>query len=425
MAIAQASGSQTDDVAACWAVIAAAYGWQLLAPAPQRGNLVLSAIALGLAAATKQTALLFGAAALLPVLLGLTRQRSWRWLTGSVVAGAAAALLLAGPQWYRTWSVFGNLSGDPFWTAMASATARGPAQVVSGVVRNLALHFGTPWVAVNQWVAGAASTVSSAVGADPNDPRTTWWSGFGPTGFNTHEDTARNPLHLLLLLVCTLGLTRGAGRRHRLGFVLALAAAFVVFSTVLKWQPYHSRLQTPLFALGLAWAAVELERISRGGSRVVLLLLSLAALPQALLNYTRPLIALPGHPLTPRPRIGSLPRALQYFMIWPHLANPFIDVSLKIAESGCNDVGVRDFGDAWDYPVMALVREAGSPAKFRSVDVTNLSARLAPPAAPPCLLLQIGSDAGSPPRWAAGWRVLADWRPLLGMGGVVLFGPAP
>jgi hypothetical protein len=74
---------------------------------------------------------------------------------------------------------------------------------------------------------------------------------------------------------------------------------------------------------------------------------------------------------------------------------------------------------------MALTRQAGSEARFRSVDVFNPSARFAGTEARPCLLVQIGAEAGTPPSWAADWRPLMDAHPLVGMDGLALFVPPP
>ena len=425
MAVAQASGTQVDDVAACWAVVTAAYGFRLLGAERRPGDALLSAMAFGLAAASKQTAVLFGGAALIPVLLLLAGRKQLRLAAGWTLAAGVAVALLAGPQLARTREVFGNFRGDPYWTGMVASTARGPGEVLGTAVRNLSLHFGTPWDGVNRIVAAGAAGIVRAAGADPDDQRTTWWSRFGATRWNTHEATAPDPLHLLLLAGCALALLGAKDRGPRLLFAAALAVSFVAFCAVFKWQPYNSRLHTPLFALGLALAGVVMERASRTVQRALLAVLALAALPNALLNYTRPLLALPGHPVTPTPSLLTIPRTQQYFLYWPALARPFLYAAVRIAESGCADVGIRDFPDAWEYPIMALTRQAGSEARFRSVDVFNPSARFAGTEARPCLLVQIGAEAGTPPSWAADWRPLMDAHPLVGMDGLALFAPPP
>jgi hypothetical protein len=301
--------------------------------------------------------------------------------------------------------------------------ARGPNQITGSMLRNLSLHFGTPWNGLNGTLVEAVAKVSRAIGANPDDQRTTWTPPFRAVPWSTHEEFASNPLHLLLLLGCGVALLAARKRTVRLLFVAGLAAGFIAFSTLLKWQIYNGRLQTPLFVLGLGWAAVELERVPVAVRRILLTILFLAALPAALLNYTRPLLSLPRLAVTPRPSVLSVPRNLHYFMYAPNLAYGYRDVALRIGRSECTDVGVRAWPDSWEYPVMALARQAGSRARFRNVDVTNASARFATDSSPPCLLLQLGPRAGHLPDWASTWEPLADWHASLGLWGIALFAP--
>jgi hypothetical protein len=98
-------------------------------------------------------------------------------------------------------------------------------------------------------------------------------------------------------------------------------------------------------------------------------------------------------------------------------------VALKIADSGCDDVGLRTWHDVWSYAVLAMTRNAGSDAIFRSVDVENVSARYLQDKGTPCLLLQMGPFSGKLPAWAAGWRLVAD-HSALGVRGAALFAPS-
>jgi hypothetical protein len=131
-------------------------------------------------------------------------------------------------------------------------------------------------------------------------------------------------------------------------FFGGLSAGFVVFCAASKWQHYGSRLHIPLFILALAWAAVVLESLPRVGRSALLGPLTLAASPVGLLNYTRPLLTLPRGAVTPNPSIVSVPRDLQYFLYMPPLGRGYLDVSVRIADSGCTDVGVRAWPDAWE-----------------------------------------------------------------------------
>ena len=363
MAVAQASGTQTDVVAACWAVLTCAFGYRLLSTSRRRGDVLLGALAFGLAAATKQTALLFATVTLLPA-LALLVWRGERRLCGAMIAAMlVAVVLIAGPQLARNVAVFGDVSGDPVWRDDAAMIAHGPNQVIGNMLRNLSLHFGTPSDEVNAAIASGVATVSRAIGADPDDQRTTWNPHFIPTPWNTHEESAPNPLQLLLLFAGIVGLVWSRPSGAQLWFPVAIVVGFAVFCAELKWQSYNSRLHTPLFVLAVSWVAVRLERLPQAARRGLLLLLTVAALPGALLNYTRPLMSLPGGAISPRPSLLATPRELGYFMYEPLLARPYLDIAHRIAESGCTDVATHTWPDAWEYAVMKLARDAGSGAR--------------------------------------------------------------
>src|SRR6185312_11613217 len=154
------------------------------------------------------------------------------------------------------------------------------------------------------------AAASRALGANPDDPRTTWNTRYVAAEWTTHEESAPNPLQLFILIagLVALVVTRPPGVQK--WFVIAVTAGFVIFCAELKWQSYNSRLHTPFFVLALAWSAVWLERLSVGARRAMLIVLTLAALPGALFNYTRPLLTLPGGAITPRPSILGMPRDL-------------------------------------------------------------------------------------------------------------------
>jgi hypothetical protein len=422
MAVVQATGTQTDVIAASWAVVAGAFGYRLVTGTGAPGDAVLSAAALGLAAATKQTALLFAGTALLPAVALLVwrgrRRVALQW-TGLI---ALAAATLAGPQLARNRAVFGNVSGDPGWLVTVVSGTTAPNQVAGTMVRNLSIHFGAPSAAWNEALTEHVSQLSRMIGADPDDPRTTWAPPFRVPPWSTREEITANPLHLLLFLCCLLALTRSRDPT-RILFAAALIVGFVVFCASLKWQYYHSRLHTPLFALAIAWTAVEVERWKPWVRRLLLVMLALAALPHALLNYTRPLLSLPSARITPRASLLSVPRDVQYFLYLPALGRAYWDVSRRIAGSGCEDVGLSAWPDAWEYAVRALVRNGGGTARFRSVEVRNPSARFTLQRPAPCLLLHLGLPPEARPAWAADWEVLADHR--VPLGGIALYRPRP
>lgn len=423
MAVAQASGTQTDVTAACWAVLACAFGYRILDQPLRRSELILCGLALGLAAATKQTAVLFGGVALIPLFAALIRRRKIRVAATLATVILVALAVTAGPQLVRNQRVFGDVRGDRAWRDDAAMAAHAPNQVIGTALRNLALHFGTPSAAVNSAVATAVAATSRAIGANPDDPRTTWDARYVPAPWTTHEESAPNPLHLLLLLGCVASMPFVRMTAVQRWFPLVLLVGFGIFCAELKWQSYNSRLQTPMFVLGLAWAATLLERLPLAARRGIIAAVTLAALPGALLNYTRPLLSLPKAMITPRPSILSVPREYTYFMYDPDLAQPYLDVAHRIAVSGCLDVAMRTWPDAWEYPVMAVVHREAGATRFRAVGVTNASARFMTGGTRPCLLWQIWPHAGTLPAGMSGWRLVVQWDLGPHQPGIALFAP--
>src|SRR5262249_6689523 len=141
--------------------------------------------------------------------------------------------------------------------------------------------------------------VMRGLGADPNDPRTTWpGTTFWVPDLSRHETFAGNPLHLALvsltIVVVMVGLRRRSSSPDAAACAFGLIAAFLLFCAALRWHPWHSRLHLPLFVLWSAPLGAVLgrtwPRAVRWGLGPMLLCLSM---PFVLGNALRPL-AWPG-----------------------------------------------------------------------------------------------------------------------------------
>lgn len=406
MAVSQASGTQTDVIAGCWAVVACAFGYRVL-EREDPWDLIAAATALGLAAASKQTAALFAGLGLLPVVGELLRRRAVAVLLRLGIGAAVAVVLLAGPQAARNMAVFGSASGDPLIVRPATTEQVAAAPTIVGVLKNVSAQFGTPSDSLNMAIGRGVLRVSSWLDVDVHDRRYTWSPRFSLIPWSTHEESAPNPVHVVLLAGCALvGLVRWKGTRAAmLGGVLALGV--LVLSATVKWQDYGGRLLLPFFCLAASAAAGPLAALRPAVQAGLLALLTAVALPNALLNYTRPLVPLADNPVTPRASVLTADRVETYFHYHPPgLAPAYIDIALRIAESGCTRVALRSGPDAWEQPLYAITRIAGGDVRFRSIDVRNVTTRLADTAGDDCLLVQIGGNARTPPGDAASWERL-------------------
>ena len=236
------------------------------------GHCLLLGAAIGLAALTKSTAIVL----LLPVcvLVGvvmLIQHRAGALWRGTLIA-IVAAVLVAGHT-TRNIQAFGHPMG-PLKTEdggfSLSMERHDVAGIGSNALRNLALHamLNSPGQAAR--VEGVVRAWHERLGWDADDPRTTWSGAYvGQVAVN-NEGRAPAPIHVVLVVVCLPLLLLALRRRDRgdwvpLAFWLCGAASFVLFVSVVKWNPWHARLHVPIIAFLAAPVAIGLVR-AKGGA---------------------------------------------------------------------------------------------------------------------------------------------------------------
>ncbi|HLK68153.1 MAG TPA: hypothetical protein VKU19_32190 [Bryobacteraceae bacterium] len=385
--ILQASGAKNDSVLTFW-ILAAVYF------ALRRDALFL-ALSLGLALGTKATAYLFAPPLVIAALLvgDAMPPGWWRKLPAFLLGGV---LLVNGPQYLRNLQLSGiplgpdSAQGDGFFRWRNDHPGVGPT--VSNALRNLSEQLGGRNPAWNQAVFRTILGIHRSLGLNPDDPETTWpFARFEPPLNANHEANANNRWHLLLLVVAAaVALAR---RRWEWAlYVAALALGFLGFCFYLKWQPYLSRLELPLFAAGAPLAATLLDwggewsRVWRMSGTVLSVLLCCfladTARRPALENWTRPLKG-------PRSLLVTA-RDDNYFsdmVLWNNQAS-YVEAVDRVARSGCQFVGIDIGQNQLEYPFQALLRERDRAVRFVHMGVENASARYAPKDPPrPCAVL--------------------------------------
>jgi hypothetical protein len=175
-----------------------------------------------------------------------------------------------------------------------------------------------------------------------------------------HEDLSGNLLHaVLLILSVTIVLTvpRSSDARLR-GYALCLVVAFVVFSAKLKWQPWGSRLQLPLFVLGAPLIAVMISALGSRIARVATAFILVACLPWVFFNETRSLLPRPTRKAfwnTEEPTVFNTSREDQYFRNRRDLAEPYRAAVARVQATGCRNIGLVLGLDDWEYPLWVLL----------------------------------------------------------------------
>ncbi|MDQ6674578.1 MAG: glycosyltransferase family 39 protein [Chloroflexota bacterium] len=383
--VLESSGSMNTGVVAFWTA-ALVYFLLAWAKQPHFYNAVAAAAVAGLALLTKGTAYFF----LPPLVLGCwwlgSRQARQRLLLLAPML-AVIALGLNTPQYVRNLQITGSILGVPTPSDGRSLPFANDRVTLSGafsnVLRHAALEVAVPSTKINNFTVGAISAVIRAVGADPNDPGTTWpeshWSGGFELGWDIRSEVlASNPLHFVLLV--GVGLVIAADRRPQLRgglpILLGLVGAFILYSAMLRWQIYSSRQFEALFVVGAALVGLVAGRLPKRVGVTVGSLLLVLGLVFAAENELRPLLPWPA------PSIFGRARSEMYFADAEQAqAAPSLAAASAVKSAGCGEVAVDEGHDLssidypYVYPMMALLAQGGVE-HIRFAGVTNRTAAL-------------------------------------------------
>jgi hypothetical protein len=353
MAILQGSSTQNDLVVTFWIVVV------VVAALDSRRDrwfrCLLAGGAVGLALLTKGTAwILLG-----PFVIWLTVDMVRRHRRAALAPLAAALLITAGlnaPHAYRNVETFGSPFGNEEHGYFNDENGFGV--LVSNASRNLALE-------VSSSVAErSVRRLHDLIGLDPEDPKTTWPETRFHPDYNLLEDSAPNPLQVLLFVVAIL---TGAWirDRRRTGYLLAVGISFLLFSEVLRWQPWHSRLLLPLIALIAAWTASVLPRTERSFYSLIAVGLVIVGCGTAVLNESRPLV---GHD-----SVLTRDRTEDVFLHRPELRHSYVSAGKELDHCKVVAVELSD-NFSWEYPMWSLLH-AGVFGDTRLVVVRKANGR--------------------------------------------------
>jgi hypothetical protein len=314
----------------------------------------------------------------------------------AVIAACVVALNL--PFYARNVEVFGAPMG-PRSSLLSDVNgldysptnrALSPAALASLGVRNLALHLGTPWSAVNQRLQLGIEAFHGWLGLSPDDERTTWvGTRFGVSRPSAQEDLAGNGLALLLVAatfpVALWSAWRVQAKRRLSGQAACVVAGFLLFCAVLKWQPWHSRLHLPLFVLAAPVVGSVLERLRGGPVSVVVTLVVACSVPYLLTNESRPLLG--------DAAVYRWTRAEQRIRHVQGGRPEYLRAAKLVRETGCRQIGLA-LGDEDDpeYLLWQLLDTPQPDTRIEHVLVDNPTRRASPGLPPfrPCALIADG-----------------------------------
>ena len=159
--------------------------------------------------------------------------------------------------------------------------------------------------------------------------------------------------------------------RDLTAYAIALVAAFLIFCTYLRWQPWGSRLDLPLFVL---WSPViSLVLLSRRSYKIAVsaaVLLIAASTLYVFRNETRPLIG-----VGPDSTVLNTSRVDRLLKRHTDLRDHYLGAAHFVETLRCSDVGLLIGDYDLEYPFWTLLQKTGrQPIRIEHVDVTNSSA---------------------------------------------------
>ncbi|HKF59733.1 MAG TPA: hypothetical protein VKB42_00120, partial [Dongiaceae bacterium] len=255
-------------------------------------------------------------------------------------------------------------SGSPLGTGgeATNNTAYGLGELLVNGVRNIVVNIATQNSDYDKWLTRFVHQRLAALGLDADAPEITFpGTTFSVTTYQNNEDIAANPVQLTLGAAAVIAvLLSGASAFPRRRYALCIMGATLLFLIVLRWQPWITRLQLPIFALAMPLTAhFALERESRraglGAAAAMAgmaILLIVVASPGLWSNYGRPLFPSGGYAYSIWPRTGDE----ILFLARPDLYTAYQSAAVYVAQHGDSQIGLITGGNDWEYPLWRVLR---------------------------------------------------------------------
>ncbi len=387
MGIVEASSTINDYLATFWVVCAVVETLAYYKNDENRSLLYVAAAA-GLAILTKPVAVPF----LIPFALwlayllikrhGVVTLLKWGGIAILIIAVFNAGYLL------RNYITYGALS-NPIDFETHYNQLHSIQGLIATLLKNIGMHVGLPSLGElnHAWYLLILKVVVK-LGLDINDPRMTAVGYFQVVAPTTHEAVASNPYHAYLyfaLFICMFFVIK----RHSqslLVYGLLVAATFLLFSFIYKWNAFGTRYDMAFFVLFAPAAGVILggfDKLKPG--YLVAGLLFIGALPWLFSIDERPLVITPKSELVQKSILETTRQEL-YFVNAPSERDRYIQLTDIIKSQGCKDIGLMLKGDDPEYLLWELMGAPRSSARLEWI-VSGPTERYSPTDFKPCAII--------------------------------------
>jgi hypothetical protein len=372
LAVLQSTSTQNDLVVSFW-IACALYGCVKFCLQRSSQGLIIFAIGLGLALLTKMSALCFGVPLSILMLAGLIAH--WRGILPGIMQVGIICTIVVGlnaGHAMRNFNTSGHLLGQEEFSrpgiALFTNDIHGPGAIVSNMIRNAGLHLAL--FDGGESAKKAVLKIHDLLGLDPLDIRTTFKPSLGYQIMLESENGCAMQTHFLLIIAA--GVTMLACFRSftlmQLAIAMNIGVGAFLFCVILKWQPFHSRLQLPLFVESAPLVALMVQRKAWQKFLLpVVFMMLLGSVWDVLHNPVRP--ALGGNHALFRASSHSV-----RFLEQPGLEQPYEAVNRICVVNNVKNVGLIANFDDWEYPLFD--RDNLSRWRIDQVLVTTIYAPL-------------------------------------------------
>jgi len=409
MAILQSSSTQNDLITGLGCL---SFGYFLLRTIREKSwNMAFySGLSLGIALLTKGTAYIYCAA--IGIVIGISELLFNNWkskisLTIKLVSIVVLALLFNSGVYFRNMDLYSN----PLSTASDRVTSDELSLqgLYTNLIRNGTVQLALPMPELNKQMT---RMVADHLAENNINPDFTFANTVFVIEFLINEDESGNFPHFVLLL---LGLMiypwiKDSKRNNLSAYLISILFSAALFPLTIKWQPWGSRLQLPIFFMGAPLIGYLTDKIRRPKLINILIALSLVAysLPYLTLNDTRPLIPLfkRSSPLrnnsikrffSDRPDLYNeyseiiaplykdvsilrTDRSQQYFSSNSSLYQDYLVVMTAVNQLDEKVIGLELGNNDWEYPIWVFADQHATKgsSEFVHVGVDNITRILDP-----------------------------------------------
>lgn len=352
--VLQASSTQNDVIEAFF-ILTAFYFMLKVINSGLRKDFLFLGLTSGLGLLTKGTGYVY----LFPVLLvfgiimlfRLVKTRNYSWLTNSLLTVLLIVIINSG-YYIRNYRLAHNLLGiDKTEAKIYSNEQMNAGLLTSVLVKNASLHMEMMFARhVEVWADSAVHKFHRAIGVDVNNPAVNYRNmKFGLNADVTGEDGAPNPFHFLLIIfamiIILVSWKRLRSVQPALLMLIIIALQIILFCAYLKWQPWNSRLHTPVFLMCVPLIAYAFSLGNKlANVRYIIAPILLAyALLVSLHNDARPVNA----------KMFAGSRYRKYFAGKPDAFGEYARIKDQLQQNNLKNIGLVFGIDDWEYPLFA------------------------------------------------------------------------